>query len=40
MIFDIITVLILVLGLTLYSRLFGHWRGDVLYYVPKPDRHR
>jgi len=40
MIVDIIAVLILVLGFTLSSRLLGYWRGDVLYYVSKPDSHR
>jgi hypothetical protein len=36
MIFDVITALFLVLGLILF-RLIGRRRGDVLYYVSKPD---
>jgi hypothetical protein len=36
MIFEIITVLFLVLGVRILSRLIGR-RGDVLYYVSKPD---
>jgi len=37
MIFEIITALLLIQGFGLLSRLIGRWRGDVLYYVSKPD---
>jgi hypothetical protein len=36
MIFEITTVLFLVQGVTIVSRLIGR-RRDVLYYVSKPD---
>jgi hypothetical protein len=36
MIFEIYTVLFLVQGFSILSRLIGH-RRDVLYYVSKPD---
>jgi hypothetical protein len=36
MIFEIITVLFLVQGVSILSRLIGR-RRDVLYYISKPD---
>jgi hypothetical protein len=36
MIIEITTVLVLVQGVSIVSRLIGH-RRDVLYYVSKPD---
>jgi hypothetical protein len=39
MIFEIISVLFLIQGVSILSRLIGH-RRDVLYYVSKPDPRR
>jgi hypothetical protein len=39
MIFDVLTILVLIQCANMISRLIGHRRHDVLYYISKSDPH-